>query len=112
MTTKELLDEYAENKSIIEWFNKRPITEMYIGEAEQKLLSTSEERMQEIEKELEASIRKEVYAEMLEFLKEPEEYCLQHYGYATDKQEDEIYTQGMQDFKAYKIIKLLNRINK
>lgn len=54
----------------------------------------------------------EVLNEILEFLKEPEEYCLQHYGYATDKQEDEIYTQGMQDFKAFKIIKLLNKIEK
>ena len=45
--------------------------------------------------------------EIIEKLKLPEEWCLQHYGYATKEQEEEIYKQGMEDMRAYKIIRFL-----
>lgn len=99
MTTKELLDEMLDDLCIEYAFGEQP-------DSSDKV----EKMKQEIIKELEASIRKDVVNECLEILKGVESYCIQPTGYCSEEQEKEIYLTGFDDMRAFKIIKLLNRI--
>lgn len=66
-----------------------------------------ESKSQKIESETE----KRVIERMKKMLQEPEEWYLQHHGYATNEQEEEIYKEGMEAMRIYKIIKLLGLQN-
>ncbi len=94
-------------KILKELFEKRKVKQDSDGEYPYIMMYGT---IDEIIQEAEQLIRKEVLEEVLDMLKQGEGWCVQHYGYATDKQEDEIYLQGFKDMQAFKIIKLLSKI--
>ena len=54
------------------------------------------------------TIRNNVIDEVVAIMKSKEEWCLQPNGYAAENQEEEIYLQGFEDMRAYKLIKILS----